>query len=110
MIPRAPSVTTSKGSFSPRERMSWKNARTVSTSSREPAIGCKSTLRPSRAMPRRRAPARTAGPAATARNTVDEQIDEVVLGQVAAGEGLVLGPQPLAQLTDRGAAEQLPPI
>ena len=51
MMPEAPSLTTSKGSPSPRLRMSWKKAETVSASSFEPAIRCKSTLRPSTVKP-----------------------------------------------------------
>jgi hypothetical protein len=53
--------------------------------------------------------ARLAGPQPLG-DAVDEQIDDVVLGQVAAGERLVLGPQPLAQLADRGPAEQRPAV
>jgi len=41
MIPGAPSLTTSSGSPRPLARRSWKNARTVSTSSFEPAISAK---------------------------------------------------------------------
>ena len=46
IMPGAPSETTSSGSPSPRARMSWKKAVTVSASSLEPAIRCKSTLAP----------------------------------------------------------------
>jgi hypothetical protein len=51
MTPGAPSETTSEGSPRPRIRMSWKNARTVSVSSFEPAIRWSRTLRLSSPMP-----------------------------------------------------------
>jgi hypothetical protein len=35
-------------------------------------------------------------------DAIDEQVYDVVLGQVAAGERLVLGPQPFAQLAHCG--------
>jgi hypothetical protein len=44
MIPGAPSETITSGSPSPRVRRSWKNARTLSTSSLDPAINPKRLL------------------------------------------------------------------
>ena len=39
-------------------------------------------------------------------NAVDKQVDDCELRQVATGEPLVFGPQPVGDLADRGAAQQ----
>ena len=67
-------------------RRSWKNARTVSTSSFEPAINPSSDLRPSSPIPQAARTARAAGPAAPLGDAVDEQIDDGVLGEIALAE------------------------
>ena len=43
-------------------------------------------------------------------DAVDEQVGDVVLGEVPAGKGLVLGPQPLAQLAHCGPAQERPAV
>ena len=84
MMPGAPSETTSSGSPSPRARRSWKNARTVSTSSFEPAIRRQQDLAPVLADApggqHRLAPLARTEPLGDA---VDEQVDDRVLGKIA---------------------------
>ena len=79
-----------------------KNARTVSTSSFEPAINPSSDLRPSSPIPQA---ARTAPPLARPQPlgdaVADEQIDDGVLGEIALAEVLVLGPKLLGDFTHR---------
>ena len=111
MIPGAPSETTSTGSPRPRPRMSWKNARTVSVSSFEPAISASSTLRPSVAD----APGRQHRLAGLTRpqplgDAVDEEVDDPVLGQIAAREPLVFRPQPFGDLAHRCPRQQPPAV
>src|SRR5262245_49759698 len=98
MTPGAPSLTTSRGSPSPRARMSWKNARTVSVSSFEPAIRWSRTLRPSSLMPQAAITASRGWPARSR--------SAIPLGQIAFAEGLVLRPQPLGDLAHCRTGQQ----
>ena len=73
--------------------MSWKNALTVSASSLEPAIRVQQNL----GTARREAPGHQNRLAPLARadtlgNAVHEQVDDVVLRQIALGELLVVRP------------------
>ena len=103
--PGAPSLTTSSGSPSPLARRSWKNARTVSTSSFDPAINPKSEFAPVLADPpggqNRFSPLAQTQPLGDA---VDEQVGDRVLGEIALAEVFVLGPQLLGDLAHRRAA------
>ena len=95
-------MTTSSGSPSPLARRSWKNARTVSTSSLEPAINANSDFASVLANP----PGREHGLPPLARpqplgDAVDEQVDDGVLGKIALAEVLIFGPQPLGDLAHR---------
>src|SRR5512132_905355 len=105
-IPGAPSETTSSGSPRPRARMSWKNAVTVSASSLEPAIRCSRTLARWRYAPCRQhrlAPLPRTQPFG---DPVDEQVGDVVFGEIPARKLLVVRPQARADLRDRGARQQ----
>ena len=99
MTPGAPSETTSSGSPRPRARMSWKKARHrfgVLLRSRH-------QVQQHPAARHRVAPGRhhrltaLAGTDALG-DAVDEQVDDLVLAQVAGGEVLVVGPELLAEL------------
>ena len=60
--------------------------------------------RPSSCSPRPPSPARGAGRTDTLGDAVDEEVDDLVLAQVAAGEVLVVGPELLAEFQDGGCA------
>ena len=79
-------------------RRSWKNARTVSTSSFEAAINPSSDLRPSSPIPHEDGFPPLARPQPYLGDAVDEQIDDGVLGEIALAEVLVLGPKLLGDL------------
>ena len=88
---------------SPLARRSWKNARTVSTSSFDPAINPKSDLRLSSPIPQaaRTASRRWPGRSRFRRNAVDKQVGHRVFGEIALAEVFALGPQLLGDLAHR---------
>ena len=99
--PRRPSETISSGSPSPRVRRSWKNARTVSTSSLDPAINPKRTLRPSSPTPQAASTASRCGLAEAARRFRQRTGRRRRAPKDRVPESAVLGPQTLGDLAHR---------
>jgi hypothetical protein len=89
--------------------MSWKNAETVSASSFEEGHQVEEDL----AAVEGEAPGGQHRLAPLARpdplgDPIDEQVRDLVLGEIAALEGLIILPELLADLGDRGLREQQP--